>query len=81
MNGTNQVIALRSIRSGEAEQYRLEQQQRWEYLENTTEMDVELQAFTVYPSLLFRDDMQEDPSDWRNYSTAQFFGKESIKVL
>ena len=77
---TNPVIALRSIRSGEAEQYRIEQQERWECFENTTESDVEVPAFSVYPKLLFHDDIQVDATDWRNTGTANFFRKNSIKI-
>lgn len=80
IHSTNPVIAIRSIRSGEAEQYRIEQQERWEYLEDTTEMDVEVPAFSVYPKLLFHDDIQVDATDWRNTGTANFFGKNSIKI-
>lgn len=72
--------ALISIRSGEAAQYSMEADARYEILSNSKGGDVELQSFSVYPYLLFFDDITEDVSDWKNEYMSDYFGLSSVRL-
>ena len=72
--------ALQALRSGAAEQYYQEYQQRREILEDETQTDVVLQPFTQRPYVLYFSDAVADPEDWRNEAMAHFYGKDRIVV-
>lgn len=66
-----------SLRAGEAQQFDLEYQERLEIL-NSNDSAVELKEYSVKPRLLYFDDIQEDPYDWRNTAVARWYGKEQV---
>jgi len=72
--------AVHLMRSGEAEAYYQEFLARCEILEDTTQEDAVIPAYTLHPYLLFFDDATEDPNDWRNQSIANYYGKRSVVV-
>lgn len=65
--------AFVEIKSGEAKQYSIEADARYEILKKSKGEDVVLQPFTVHPYLLYFDDITEDPSDWRNQWMESYF--------
>lgn len=40
--------------------------------------DVVMNDYSVKPGMLFFDDIQEDPNDWRNNSVREFYKLNSI---
>lgn len=72
--------ALKSIVSGEAKEYRQQQQQRLQILLNEDIMDAELPTFTVKPELLFYEDISSDASGWINVRMAAYYEKGSVKL-
>lgn len=68
-----------SLRAGEAKQFDLEYKERLEILESDTSI-VELAEYTTKPRLLYFDDIQEDPYDWRNNAVAMWYGKERVAL-
>ena len=74
------LAAVNSLISGEAQQYGMENQERLLVLEDDTQEEVVLKAYTSKPMLLFWDDGVSDPDDWRNDAMEIFFNKDSIVV-
>lgn len=70
-----------SLRTGQAQQYYSENQERLAVLENESLDEVYLNDFTYKPYVLYFDDIQEDPTDWRNRDTAAYFGKKALYLL
>ena len=75
------VSAIMSLRTGQAQQYYMENQERLAVLEDESLDEVYLNDFTYKPYLLYFGDIQEDPADWRNRDTAAYFGKKAIYLL
>lgn len=73
--------ALQALRSGAAEQYYQEFQQRSVLLEDDMQKNVVLYTYTQRPYVLFFSDASEDPEDWRNQAMQAFYGKDQIVVL
>lgn len=69
-----------SIKSGEAAQYSMEADIRYEILCNSKGEEVVLQPFSVYPHLLFFVDITEDTSDWRNQYVTDYFELNSVRL-
>ncbi len=80
LQSTNSTSALLSIVKGEAAQYRLENQERWELLGDENLKELEVDDFTVKPYVLYHDDITEDPDDWRNTTVKGFFHKDYLKL-
>jgi len=80
LQSNNSTSAMLSLAKGEAKQYKLENRERWLLYEDETLKDIEVVDFSVKPRLLYYDDIQKDSTDWRNYTVAQFFGKNSVKI-
>lgn len=70
--------AFVEIRSGEAKQYSIEADSRYDILKNSKGEDVVLQPFTAQPYLVFFDDITENPSDWRNQYMKSYFELNSV---
>lgn len=66
-----------SLRAGEAQQFDAEYRERLELL-NSNASVVELKEYSVKPRLLYFDDIQKDPYDWRNTAVAMWYGKERV---
>ena len=80
LQSTNSTSALLSIIKGEAAQYRLENEERWNLLSDESLTELEVSDFTVKPYVLYHDDIVEDPDDWRNATVKGFFHKEYLKL-
>ena len=72
--------ALLSLAKGEAAEYLKENESRWEIYTDDSIKDAEVEDFSVKPYVLYHDDIAEDETDWRNYTVAGFFGKESVRL-
>lgn len=80
LQSVSSTSALLSIAKGEAKQYQIENQQRWVLYEDENIKNVEVEEFSARPHVLYYDDIQVDKTDWRNYTVAEFFRKESVKI-
>lgn len=72
------VSAIRSLRSGEAKQYRQDYEERLVLLEDPSAREVYLEPFSATPYLLFFGDVVEDTEDWVNQAVAEYFGKDIV---
>lgn len=75
------VSALISLADGEAKEWKQEEEQRLEILLDDSVMDVELKDFTVKPALLYYEDIEEDPENWKNVRMRDYFRKNSIRLV
>lgn len=75
------VSAVLSLRTGQAQQYYQEYQERLKILEDPAVQEAYLEPYTYRPYLLFFGDIQPDSQDWVNQSMADYFGKEAIYLL
>lgn len=69
-----------SIKSGEAAQYSMEADVRYEILCSSEGEDVLLQPFSTYPYLLFFEDITEDATNWKNRYMADYFDLNSVRL-
>ena len=70
--------AFVEIKSGEAEQYSIEADARYDILKNSKGKDVVLKPFTAHPYLVFFEDITENPNDWRNQHMLKYFELNSV---
>ena len=70
--------ALYSLVSGQAQNYRQENEKRLKLLKSTEEKVI-LPKFTNTPSLLQFDDISPNPEEWLNTAMAVYYGKESVQ--
>lgn len=80
LQSTSSSSALLSLLKGEASQYLAENELRWAIYTDDSIKDAEVEDFSVKPYVLYYDDIVEDETDWRNYTVASFFGKNSIRI-
>lgn len=80
LQSTSSSSALLSLAKGEAAEYLKENELRWEIYTDDTIKDVAVEDFSVKPYVLYHDDIAEDGADWRNYTVASFFGKDSVRL-
>ena len=66
------------IRSGEAQEYSAEADERYAVLCDSAGEDVVLKSYTAKPWMLFLDDITEEKSDWRNEYMRVYFGLNSV---
>ena len=71
-------IAWNSVSSGEALAYSLEADARYNLYINSEGQDVEVEAFSFYPQLLYYEDITEDAEDWRNQQVREYFELNSV---
>lgn len=81
LQSTNSSSALLSLAKGEAAQYLRENEVRWEIYEDDTAKSVEVEDFSAKPYVLYHDDITEDGTDWRNGAVANFFEKDSVRLI
>lgn len=79
LQSTSSSSALLSLAKGEAAEYLEENKLRWEIYTDDTIKDATVEDFSVKPYVLYHDDIAEDETDWRNYTVASFFGKDSVR--
>lgn len=70
--------AWQSVVSGEAGLYSQEADARYNLYINSGGKDVEVRSFSVYPQLLYFDDITEDAGDWRNENVTEYYGLSSV---
>lgn len=78
---TTSISAFHALRSGAAAQYQAEQRARHALLENSELVELGLPELSVKPYLLYFDDIEEDPGDWKNSAAADFYGKQSLWLI
>lgn len=72
--------AMRSVWVGEAKIYKQEADERITILKEDGKVS-ELSGFTVYPYVLYFDDITADKNDWRNMAMANWYGKSAVLLL
>ena len=75
------TAALNSLVSGEAATYKAENLERLAILEDDSVRVAELKEHTVFPELLFYQDVTFDSGEWINTATATFFNKDEVYLL
>ena len=78
--GLTAVIALSSLRSGEAETYYAEALERQSVLEDDAVRECEFAPYTEQPLLLYFSDLSDSMEDYQNEDCCTFYGKSSILV-
>ena len=73
------LLALSSLRSGEAKAWHDCFEGRLEVLRDESIKDARVEPFPCQPYLLFYSDIVDDPEAWQNVDMASFYGKDSIK--
>ena len=71
--------AFYSIRTGQAENYRKDNENRLALLYNEDVKNVVFSGFSDPPDLLLFQDITYDANDWLNQVMAEYYGKESVK--
>lgn len=72
------ICAALSIRSGEAQAYYDQNQERLKILEDDTIKEVYLDPLEIRPYLLYFGDISKNPHSWENEALAKYFGKDKI---
>lgn len=72
------VSAVEALKSGDAKQYYLENQERLMLLEDDSLEEVYLEPFSVEPYLLHFGDIVENTEDWVNIKVSEYFGKKKV---
>lgn len=75
------VSAMKSLVSKEAAAYAEQTKERTRLLNDDSLRNVELKEFTVKPYLLFFDDVDQNPEDWRNRLACRYYEKDSIILM
>lgn len=73
--------AIEALRSGGAQQYYADYQERLKILEDESITEAYVEPFSVKPYLLYFGDIEKDTDDWVNYTVAQYFRKEKVGLL
>ncbi len=80
INTFSSVSAYYSLTTGEAKTYDAEMGSRFTLYGDKSKTNVEVNAFSVRPYVLYFDDITTEADDIKNYQAACFFGKETIKI-
>lgn len=76
-NTLTSISAIYSLYNGDARLYDDIAKKRMEIL-LSDKKEVELDLFTAKPYVLFFDDIQSNPKDWRNMDVARFYRKDMV---
>jgi len=79
-NTVTTVSAIRSLRTGIAQQYLAQYEARMEILTDESITDAVLEPLYDMPYLLFFHDIQVDSSSWENYAVSRYFRKNSVSL-
>lgn len=79
IKNTNPMSAYFSLKSNRAKQYELENEERLFILKNLEVKDAVIKDFSVKPYVLYFDDI-EDVNNWKNFSMAKYYGKDSVSL-
>lgn len=77
-HGFTSLMAVGTMRSGEAQQYYACAQERLEKYNNGIAEDLELEPYPCLPYLLYFDDITTDPNDWKNAAVCVYYGENSV---
>ena len=72
------LLALSSLRSGEARAWHDCALRRFEVLNDETVSHARIEPYPSQPYLLFYSDIVDDPQAWENLDMASFYGKDSV---
>ncbi len=73
------INALTSLVNGKAAQYDREADARNQVLTEAGEDDtIELEPFTVTPKVLFFEDLDPSPDNWKNQAAAEYYGVKAV---
>lgn len=72
--------AVKEILNGSAVQYHAQIMERQNLYEDSSKKEVVVEPLSVKPELIFFDDITDDETNWKNMSTAGYFGKRSVKL-
>lgn len=75
------VCAVKSIVNGEAKEWKQEEEKRLAVLLDDSIREAELQEFTVKPTLLFYEDIESEPDNWKNIRMSGYFRKDSVRLV
>ncbi len=70
--------AITTISSGEAAQFDKEMDEREKMYNDDSIKNVTVKSLTVYPDILYFDDITTDADDYSNYKIAEYYNKESV---
>lgn len=73
--------AAASLVTGEAREYKRQQEERLEILLDDEIRDAELKDFTVKPYLLFYEDIEPDAGNWKNIRMRDYYRKNSVRLI
>jgi len=71
-------IAYMQMEDGSAQQYSREAFERDRIYENGINTDVVVNSYTVYPGIIFFDDIVDNPEDWRNRALSEYYKLNSV---
>lgn len=79
-DNVSSYVAFRSIKNGEAAQYKTEMNERYDlYLDKDVDV-VKVKPLTVRPKAIFSSDITVNPDYWVNDAVRQYFGKKKVYV-
>lgn len=81
MDSFTSTSALSSMVRGEAQEYKRQQEERLEILQNDAILDAELKDFTVKPYLLFYEDIEPDAENWKNTRMRDYYRKDTVRRI
>lgn len=79
-NESGMFFATGMLLDGTAAQYSQEAFVRHEQLLAGEGKAVEVEAYSVWPPLLFFDDITVNPKDWKNRAVRDYYGLKSVKI-
>ncbi|WP_099466482.1 DUF6056 family protein [Konateibacter massiliensis] len=74
------VRAIKSITSGEAAEFDAQMDAREVLYNDDTVKEVSIPALTVYPELIYFDDITDDKDNYANYKIAEYYDKDFIVI-
>lgn len=81
MDSFTSTSALVSLVTGEAQEYKRQQEERLEILLDDAISDAELKEFTVKPYLLFYEDIEPDAKIWKNLRMRDYYRKNAVRLV
>lgn len=79
-HGFTSLMSLGTVRSGEAQQYYACAQERLEKFKNGVAEELLLEPYPCLPYVMFFDDFDTDPEDWKNTAACAYYGENSIQL-
>lgn len=78
--GMSSISAYRSIKSGKAQAYASEMDERLTMYHDPLIKDVVVKPLSVIPGVLKPDSVQSDSANWQNEAIADFYDKDSVSL-